>query len=144
MSRILLCSSCVQERRNRVRSLSRRAVKAHVLSLQSRGRRPVTGTMGHAAYSLTRWSRYGESGLHAADRCSTMKQCTGVGGLDMPRGHDGSSQRPRRGHSAAYASTNVSPNLCPGFPYIRSTRGSFYTDRSDHASPDSERCSVEH
>ena len=30
--------------------------------------------------------------------------------LDMPRKGDGSSQSPRRGHSAAYASTDVSPN----------------------------------
>ena len=55
----------------------------------------------------------------------------GVGRLDMPRWGDGSSQRMTpagHGHSVGNASIYVSPNLCPGLPYIRSTRGSSYGD----------------
>ena len=37
---------------------------------------------------------------------------------------DGSSQRTGRGDSAGHASVNVSPSLCLGLPFIRSTRGS--------------------
>ena len=52
----------------------------------------------------------------------------GIDGWDAPRLYDGSSQKTDRGHSAGYASTDVSPNLCPGLPFIRSTRGSSYDD----------------
>ena len=45
---------------------------------------------------------------------------------DMPRRDDGSSQKTDRGDSASHASIYVSPNLCPGLPFIRSIRGSSY------------------
>ena len=93
-------------------------VKAHVLSLQSRGRRRATCTMGRGHLVKV-------TSLHAADRGSTREQCARVDRWDAPRRGDGSGQRTGRGHSAGYASTYVSPNLCPGLPFIRSTRGSF-------------------
>ena len=71
------------------RKLSRVMVKARVLSLQSRGRNSDTGRTRRAAYSLTRRSRhgkrYGESGLHAADRRSVREQCGGLDRWDAPR-----------------------------------------------------------
>ena len=106
-------------------------VKTHVLSLQSRGRCSATDRTRRAAYSLTWRSRYGEAGLHAADRSRIREQCAGVDGWDAPRSDDGSGQRTDRGHSAGYASTDVGPNLCPGLPFIRSTRGSSYEDDSN-------------
>ena len=72
--------------------------------------------------------RYGESGLHAADGSRIREQCAGIYRWDAPRCGDGSSQRTRRGDSAGHASINVSPDLCPGLPFIRSTRGSFHGD----------------
>ena len=103
------------------KELSRSMVKTHVLSLQSRGRSRATCTMGRGHLARV-------TGLHAADRSGTREQCTGVDGWDAPRRGDGSSQRAGRGYSAGYASTDISPNLCPGLPFIRSTRGSSYTD----------------
>ena len=96
-------------------------VKAPVLSQQSRGRSHVTGTTGQG--HLVR-----ETGLHAVDRDNTEEQCAGVDRWDAPCRSDGSSQKTDRGHSVGYASTNVSPNLCPRFPFIRSTRGSSYEE----------------
>ena len=77
--------------------------------------------------------RYGESGLPAADRSRVREQCPGVDRWDAPRRGDGSSQKTGRGHSAGYVSTYISPNLCPGLPFIRSTRGSSYEDRPTDA-----------
>ena len=37
--------------------------------------------------------------------------------------HDGSSQKTDRGHSAGYASTNVSPNLVPWVPLYKEHQG---------------------
>ena len=47
---------------------------------------------------------------------------------DTPQHDDGGSQRTDRGDSASHASIYVSPNLCPGLPFIRSTRGSSYDE----------------
>ena len=47
---------------------------------------------------------------------------------DMPRRDDGSSQKTDRGDSAGHASIYVSPNLCPGLPFIRSTGGFSYEE----------------
>ena len=129
--RIFLCSSCVQGRQNRVtwysaclcriRRLTRAMVKAHVLSLQSRGRSQATCTMGRGHLVKV-------TGLHAADRSGTREQCPGRDRRDVPQRDDESSQKTGRGHSAGYASTDVSPSLCPGLPFIRSTRGTSYGD----------------
>ena len=72
--------------------------------------------------------RYGESGLHADDRSRVQEQCAGIDRWDVPRRGDGSNQKTDRGDSASHASIYVSPNLCPGLPFIRSTRGSSYGD----------------
>ena len=50
------------------------------------------------------------------------------GQMGHPRRGDGSSQKTDLGHSAGYVSTYISPNLCPGLHFIRSTGGSSYGD----------------
>ena len=74
--------------------LSRAMVKAHVLSLQSRGRGRATSSMGRGHLARV-------TSLHAADRSSTGEQCTGVDRWDAPRRGDGSGQRTGHGYSAA-------------------------------------------
>ena len=68
--------------------------------------------------------RYGESGLHAADRSKS-----GSSVLDWTNGtrHVAVTEAVRRPIVVTVLS-HVSPNLRPGLPFIRSARGSSYDD----------------